>query len=387
MYDVLIIGAGPAGSKAGLSCAGQGLNVCMIEENDKVGEPIHCGECVSKLCIDKFDFNLPSEVISKVVKGIRVIFPGEHNCILHEDGYVLEKELFEQWLATKAQNAGVELKLKTKALSITKINDGYVVKTNNGNISARLVVDASGVTQFASRELKINTNSEKIMGLQYLMEDIPNDGYLDFYMLPKYAPGGYLWVIPKSNGRANVGLVTTEVSKIKSNLDDFIKLKGWAKNTNLKTFGGLIPSSGPFKTTVHDNLVMVGDSAGFTSPLFEGGTHAALASATFASNVISKAFKHNDLSRNSLLEYEKVWKSKFPVYSNIIKGKDALYKFSSDELEMIGSCLPNNFDNFNNVDKMTVGMKILQKNPLLYGKGVVDALVSLGYSTASQYGW
>jgi flavin-dependent dehydrogenase len=56
----------------------------------------------------------------------------------------------------------------------------------------------------------MGTEVEVIAGFQYEMLDVPNDGYLDFYLWPKYSPHGYVWMIPKEGGRANVGLVTTD---------------------------------------------------------------------------------------------------------------------------------------------------------------------------------
>ena len=127
---------------------------------------------------------------------------------------------------------------------------------------------------------------EVIAGFQYEILDVPNDGYLDFYLWPKYSPHGYVWMIPKEGGRANVGLVTTDKKGAIKYLESFIQdtyLNGkptvnppWrAEGIKIRPFGGTIPISGPRTTTVGDGVVLVGDAAGFTSPLFEGGTHLA----------------------------------------------------------------------------------------------------------------
>ena len=76
--------------------------------------------------------------------------------------------------------------------------------------------------------------------------------------------------------------------------------------------------------TVQDGVILVGDAAGFTSPLFEGGSHLAW-SGREAANVIAKAIASNDLSQQSLMAYERALKKKFPPYHKILKGKTALY--------------------------------------------------------------
>ena len=84
-------------------------------------------------------------------------------------------------------------------------------------------------------------------------------------------------MIPKCDGRANVGLVTEDRPRAKKALDEFIehthfkgleqKLPSWKEKGN-PAFGGTIPISGPFENTHYDGLMLVGDAAGFTSPLF-----------------------------------------------------------------------------------------------------------------------
>ena len=154
--------------------------------------------------------------------------------------------------------------------------------------------------------------------MQYELLEVPTDGYLDFYIWPSYAEKGYLWMIPKCDGRANVGLVTEDKPRTKKALDEFIANthfrdseqtlpRGKRREARL---GGTIPISGPFERTHYDGLILVGDAAGFT-PLFEGGSHLALKSAVFAAQTAANAISEGDLTSDRLSEYTRLWKAEF----------------------------------------------------------------------------
>ncbi|MEM4364163.1 MAG: NAD(P)/FAD-dependent oxidoreductase [Candidatus Diapherotrites archaeon] len=395
VYDVIVVGSGPGGGSASLHCARRKLKTLVIEEHETIGEPVHCGECLSLYATKNTNIVLPNEVVSERVKGIRVVWPGNYTTILNEDGFVLEKEKFEQWLCQEAVKEGAELMLGTRLEKLERIVEKsgeieeqlWLLKTNKANLKARIVIDATGVSSVVSRILNLNERFQSVIGIQYEMEGIERDGYLDFYLWPDLAPKGYLWMIPKSNNRANVGLVTEQKNKAKEFNDLFVKKMGWENKRIVKTFGGLIPSSGPLKKTYYDGVILVGDAAGFTSPLFEGGSHLALKSGEFAAIVAKEAIDKKDFSKEFLAKYEKLWKATFPTYEKIIRGKNALYGFSNEELEFIAKNLPRTFDNFKTLEKIVFGLKVLAQRPNFLLRGFIPAMQALGYSKAEFYGW
>ncbi len=323
MVDVLVIGAGPGGGSAAIHCARAGLKTVVVEADPSVGVPVHCGECLSDLAVQNLDLDIPDHVKALDVKGIRVIFPDGTEKLLTEPGYVLEKHLFEQWLMDEAGKLGSKLYLRHKVRSMERIYNSENQFTNwkidgKGDefpIFCKAVIDASGVAGASSKLLDMGTSVEVIAGFQYEMTEVENDGYLDFYLWPQYSPHGYVWMIPKKGERANVGLVTTDKKGGIKYLDKFIQdtyLDGkpivnpqWRdESVRVRPFGGTIPISGPRDVTVDDGVILVGDAAGFTSPLFEGGSHLALWSGREAAGVVAKAIAKGDLSQEALMEYE-----------------------------------------------------------------------------------
>ena len=409
MCDVLVIGAGPGGGNAALQCARQGLSTMLIEDHSAIGTPVHCGECISDLACDNLNLDLPEHVISKRVHGIRVIFPDGTEKCLTEEGYVLEKHLFERWIADKAVEAGASMHLSHKLSSMDRVEeDGRFVgwkcdgKGEQFPIQTKVVIDASGVAAVCSKVVNIdedtplNTMGKVVAGMQYELLEVPTDGYLDFYIWPKYAEKGYLWMIPKCDGRANVGLVTEDRPRTKKALDEFIGITHfkeleqvpppWKEKGN-PAFGGTIPISGPFENTHYDGLMLVGDAAGFTSPLFEGGSHLALKSAVYAAETAAAAIAEDDVSAERLAIYTKLWKDEFPPYDKILRGKNALFDLTDDEMSVMARCFPDEMSDMGASGKAMVGLRLLSRRPGLYLKKVVPAMLAFGYSRAKYYGW
>ena len=403
--DVLVIGAGPGGGAAALHAARAGLSVILIEDHAEIGTPVHCGECLSDIAVANLELNLPDSVISLRVEGIRVIFPDGTEKHLSEPGYVLEKHLFEQWIADEAVAEGASLNLGHKLTGMTRIESdgkfkGWMCegKGDSFPISAKILIDASGVAGVCSKLIKLNERPKVIAGIQYEMHDVPNDGYLDFYIWPKYAKKGYLWMIPKCDGRANVGLVSEDKKGLVKDLDAFIDITHFSDleitnppwrdgSVSIRGFGGTIPISGPHERTFSDGLMLVGDAAGFTSPLFEGGSHLALKSAVFAAQTAAQAIESGDISSSNLASYQAAWKQEFPPYEKILKGKSALYALSDDEMSLMARCFPQEMSSMGPHGKAMIGLRLLVRKPSLYFRRIIPAMLAFGYSRAKYYGW
>jgi len=403
--EVLVVGAGPGGGAAALHAARAGLSVVLIEDHAEIGTPVHCGECLSDIAVANLELDLPESVISKRVDGIRVIFPDGTEKRLSEPGYVLEKHLFEQWIADEAVNEGATLNLGHKLTGMTRIEtDGAFAgwlcegKGDAFPITTKIIIDASGVAGVCSKLTKLNERPKVIAGIQYEMHGVPTDGYLDFYIWPKYAKKGYLWMIPKCEGRANVGLVSEDKKGLVKDLDAFIETTHFSEleitnppwrdeSVSIRGFGGTIPISGPHEHTYADGLMLVGDAAGFTSPLFEGGSHLALKSAVFAAQTAALAINSGDISGSNLAAYQAAWKREFPPYDKILKGKTALYNLSDDEMSLMGRCFPLEMSAMGPHGKAMVGLRLLVRKPSLYLRRIVPAMLAFGYSRAKYYGW
>jgi digeranylgeranylglycerophospholipid reductase len=387
-YDVCIIGAGPGGLHAGGECARNGLATIILDKKKAVGRPVHCGECLSTAAVQNTGLDLPSEVIAQTVRGVRLIFPDGSARKIIESGYVLHKDKFEQWLAHKARLEGCLIRLNNAVSDLKRLDDGWEVGMRSGErYFAKMIIDASGAHSVANKHLRLNPPYQTQIGLQYTVDGIETDSLLDFYLWPHLAPDGYLWVIPKGGNRANVGLITSETSGMKTKLNRFLSQSGVENYKITRISGGRVPVSGPLAATFTNRLLIIGDAAGFTSPVFKGGTYLALKSGCLAASVAVDALKNNDFSEKHFSRYQSRWKQQFPNYDALLKGRRLLNNFTESQLNRLARYMPDNVETFSVMQKGRTGLAILFKNPGLLMQGGPQIMKAFEFSRARWYGW
>ncbi|HTW77355.1 MAG TPA: NAD(P)/FAD-dependent oxidoreductase [Thermoplasmata archaeon] len=325
--DVLVIGAGPAGSMTAKWAAKHGAKVLMIEKRQEIGSPVRCGEGMSKEWLHDVGIK-PGKWINVEVEGARIYSPNETVFEINEKhagnevGYVVERDGFDKQLAIDAANAGVDVVLKTAAVGILK-EGGKVVGARvkqfgeTFEVRAPITIGADGFESQVGRWAGIPTNlalKDMDTCLQYRMTNVDCDvRYCDFY-LGKIAPGGYVWIFPKDEGLANVG-IGVQVSQIKTMaeakhyLDAWIdKHPGYAKGKKIDMVGGGVSIAPPLKQTVIDGMMLVGDAARMIDPLTGGGIANGCIAGKICGEVAARAVTANDVSSAFLQAYEKGWR-------------------------------------------------------------------------------
>jgi len=326
-YDVVVVGAGPAGSVTARTAAEKGLDVLLIERNQEIGVPVKCAEGLSK-DLERF-VEIDPRWICTEIKGITTYGPDGTEITLSVEGsdaagYVLERRLFDKHLAQRAARAGADVRVKTQAYGLIQEN-GYAkgVYVNAAGedvcIRADVVVGADGVESRVGRWAGIDTRlplADVSTCAQFLMTDIDmNENYCEIFFGRNIAPGGYLWVFPKGKRTANVGLgISGEVSGTGHYASDYLRTfvsKQFPNGKVLAEMYGAVPLSGPVYETVANGVVLVGDAARHVQPITGGGIIQALQGGAIAGDVVAKAIKEKNVSKKRLREYEKRWKREF----------------------------------------------------------------------------
>ncbi|MBN1234935.1 MAG: NAD(P)/FAD-dependent oxidoreductase [Methanotrichaceae archaeon] len=325
--DVVVIGAGPGGSMAAKKAAEEGLDVVLLEKRQEIGEPVRCAEGISIKSELKELIKPEPNWISTEIKGARLCSPNGDNVFMagndrgDEGGYILERKNFDRGLALQAARAGAKVLVKTRATGLIR-KDGMpctvsaICQGKTLRIDAPLVIGADGVESKTARWAGIDTrlNLKDIMVCaQFLVFDSTIDQECcEFFFGNKMAPGGYIWIFPKANSLANVGIgiqgsQSSSGEPIKL-LEKFMKGK-MPKAKILQMVAGGIPTSGPIKTTTSDGIMLVGDAAHQSDPLTGGGIINAMKAGVMAGKVAGKSVSSGDVSAAALKEYEEIWRS------------------------------------------------------------------------------
>ena len=329
-YDVVIVGAGPAGSVTARFAAEAGAKVLVIERRQEIGVPVLCGEGISRK-IDDWDMLEGERWIAGKMDGARIYSP-DKTCVTlsadqagNETGYVVYRDIFDQELAKRAIKAGAKFMMNTQAIGLIK--QGNKIKGVKARrfdeileIEADIIVGADGVEskigQWAGIDTRLDPKDLETC-CQYTLSNIDvKDAYCEFYLGKDIAPGGYIWVFPKAPGIANVGIgilaSLSESGMAKKLLDAFIEKDPRLKNGSpIRFLAGAVPVSNPAKETVRDNILLVGDAARHVDPITGGGLTHCLEGGKIAGEVIGKAVKKKDFSQDFLTEYEKGWKEAY----------------------------------------------------------------------------
>ncbi|MDD3874977.1 MAG: digeranylgeranylglycerophospholipid reductase [Methanosarcina sp.] len=327
-YDVLVIGAGPAGSIAARTAAEKGLDVLLIEKRQEIGDPVRCAEGVSKEYLKKH-VEIDKRWICADLKASHIYAPDGTRIEMAEEisggevGYVLERKVFDRALAEHAAKAGAEVRVKTRATGLI-IEDDFVKGAKlmhlgkEYDVRAKVVIGADGIESKVGRWAGIDTSlkpSDIETCTQYLVTGVNIDqDHCDFYVGNEIAPGGYLWIFPKGEGKANIGigLLGSRTGKFKPRpvdyLNRFLEKKFPDARIIEMVFGG-VPVSGSIEKTSANGLMLIGDAARQADPITGGGILNAMDAGKLAGEAAYAAISAGDVSLQKLEEgYEKRWR-------------------------------------------------------------------------------
>ena len=303
--DVLVVGAGPAGSAASLAAAQRGARVIMIDKRTEVGRPVQCAEHIPRPLA--MEVSLSEEAVAQEVLGTDVYIEGRKELVVGAPGWILNREVFDGDLARAAADGGVELLLDTRA--VDRSEDGVLVSQNGREreVTCKIIVGADGPASTVAEW--IGQRNERLVNA--LQATFPLSRPLENCQVyfARELEGGYGWVFPKGL-LANVGVgVVSGGSSLHDLLNGFV---GYLRDQDriaaeeVRTTAGLIPVGGPLRT-VAKNIVLAGDAAGHTHPITGAGIPQAVVCGKMAGRAAAAAALKDDLSL--LGSYEKEWQT------------------------------------------------------------------------------
>ncbi|MBS7655663.1 NAD(P)/FAD-dependent oxidoreductase [Candidatus Bathyarchaeota archaeon] len=353
VYDAIVVGAGPAGLLAARKLAENNVEVLLLEKDLELGKK-PCAEAISERGL--LDAEIPIEsnfIINKIFKAkvyppneekfIEISKSGEHSW----EGYIIDKPKFLKKLLDAATSKGVEARFRNKVVDVKRENNlmKVFVKENEEieNLMAKIVLGCDGYASLITKKFFNSTKIEYISCFQYTLSrcDIEDEHALSFYLGYSTAPLGYLWIFPKGNGVANVGVGVRKGSP-KFYLDNFIqKHQSIFQKSEILSFGGApVIVSGQLPKVTNDNLMICGEAAGQVIPFTGAGIHTGIVAGKIAGVIAAEAIKNNDLSDKALMVYKKMFDEVFG--RNIEKSLKAMRvfeKLSDEDLNQLAEIL------------------------------------------------
>jgi digeranylgeranylglycerophospholipid reductase len=359
-FDVVVVGAGTGGCLTAKTLAKAGFKVCMIDrkEEKKIGDKV-CGDAIGKHHFENIGIAHPSGAeLNQKIEGIKVYSPDMKTEVnvkgegVH--GYLVDRLLFGQRLLNEAKEAKSVL-LDQIAVTQPLIKNGYVVgvsvkdlKTDEiMDIVAKVVVDASGFSAVLRKKLPLEFGIEREVKdedveicyreIRKLKEPIDDIGFCKIYLDLQKVPGGYYWLFPKSSTIINVGLgvaMKKGFPNPKDLYNELIMSMPLFKGSILLTGGGgLVPTRKPISPMVGNGIVIIGDAACQVNPIHGGGIGSSMMGGVRAAEIIIKALKKGDFSREVLWPYTGIFMKEYGAkQAGLDLFRMLLQRLSNDEM-------------------------------------------------------
>jgi len=330
-YDVIVVGAGPAGATAAKFLAEKGIRTILLDK-DKFPRVKLCGGGIPARTLKKYEYLEDEGLINSYTYGANVYFPFYKDKVKIEmkepmHAMVIRKD-FDNALAELAKDNGSNFEDGCEVKDIKILEDSVkIITKNNNSFESRMVIGADGIWSIIAKKIGLGQNY-KNFGV-CLVQEIP----MEKKVINEYFPGnklahvhinysgiaGYGWVFPK-NDCVNIGFgeLSKRDSENKMNLreifNDYIKtikenkiIPKELKFDNVK--GAAVPSC-HIEKSYSEKVLLCGEAAGFIN-FGGGGIDYALTSGEFAANVAIDALEKSDTSERFLSKYEKRWMEDF----------------------------------------------------------------------------
>ena len=300
-YDVIVAGGSISGLLAAREIGKKGYSVLVLEEGFEIGTPDHCGGLVSKSALRDLGIKPTQKTFDSMIDSALIYAPGgkhvEINSKKQEVVVVNRRELDKQ-VALQAEQLGAEIKVKTSFKEKTRSG----VKTSDGEISCKILVDCRGVGALIN-----NRRDGVLLSAQYeIYADWIEAGKVEVYFDQMKYPGFFAWIIPSGNGVGKVGIAGREIN-VSNVMEKLLRNKG--KHSIIRKIFAPIWIKGPIKNFISENIVITGDAAGQSKPTTAGGIYSCGMGGFLAGNAITKYLETNEYSQ--LQQYQKFWQNKF----------------------------------------------------------------------------
>ncbi|MFA6803792.1 MAG: NAD(P)/FAD-dependent oxidoreductase [Candidatus Methanomethylophilaceae archaeon] len=306
--DVVVIGGGPAGSRAARLLS-RDYDVTVLEDHPVSGIPVQCTGLITQRVVELS--GVKPNILNELY-GANVHFPNG-GVISARSGrskaLLVERSDLDVRMAHAAQDAGAKYAYSERYMS-HRIEDGAVkLKTTSGKVyDSTMIIGADGQNSKVSMSLDGNLPKEYVRGIQVdLKHEMDDQKMIDIYIGAEIAPGFFSWEIPFGE-YTRVGLCTAwSAGPPVDYMKVLLKRTGLEGKEVVGRVCGKIPIGGR-RRTYDDNMLLIGDAAGQVKPVSGGGLYPSFMAAPCLKKTVDAAFESEVFTRKRLSIYERKWK-------------------------------------------------------------------------------
>ena len=288
--DVLVVGAGPAGSTAARVAAREGAEVLLVERKAQIGVPEQCAGYVAQAI--RWHVDLPAECVAQAVGRMRTWLPDGTSHDVEMPGYMLNRSALDRHLAIQAVQAGARLLLHVPAV---RLEGGTVILQMEGQevaVRARVIIGADGPQSLVARHLGLGP-APLARAVQYEVVLKRRVEAAEVFFGSAFR-GGYAWLFPAgTTARVGAAFEVDEeagMSGLRRLLGE-LQVDGRVRESAVSHAAGFVPVGGPGPVR-RGNVLLVGDAGGHTHPL----TGAGVVNAIIAGEMAGRAAAQTALS-------------------------------------------------------------------------------------------
>jgi geranylgeranyl reductase family protein len=316
-YDCVVAGAGPAGCVCARELSGAGFNVLLLEEHEKIGEPVHCTGIVGEKLREMQ--TIPEECIIKSIDSVKVVFPSGESLKLPTPirPLLINRAIFDRHLFDQAVESGVTTRTLAKVENVLNQQKSVQVSFLNGNgietVDSKLCIIATGAVSGLPSKLGLEGVEHKYYAAQTEIRIKDIDG-IELYPGGDYAKGSFAYLVSIDGDKAKAGLITK--GNIREKFEIFLNsplIRDRLISIDAHPTYRLMPFGLP-KKTVQSRIITVGDAACQLKSTTGGGVFYGIKCAHILADQIKEAAtysKTDDFNLNRLKQYEKQWRKEF----------------------------------------------------------------------------
>jgi geranylgeranyl reductase family protein len=295
-YEVIIVGAGPAGATLGYELARKGVEVLILEK-ERLPRYKPCAGGITVKTLKLLDLDI-SPVTHQTVYGARVTYKDNSEFTKWYDKpliYMVMRDEFDYFLVQRAEEAGVVVADNQRVYQLQVNHQGVEVLTTHNTFKTQILVGADGANSIVAKSLGLRKGIELGIGIEAEIS-APRERLIKWDALMGldlgHIPGGYGWIFPKKDHLSiGIGGSLCQAKRLKPGYQKILASQDLGDYEIAKLRSHLLPVRKNGAAIQWERSLLLGDAAGLVDPLTGEGIYNAIKSAQIAAPIISQCLQ------------------------------------------------------------------------------------------------